>query len=128
MSQRGRRPRPWGRSLTIRFPLQLSPEGLLREAQTERLPGCFLLFSAPTILAVYSFVVARGPSQLVKVVKNCFFSCPCVVEVEVRRPKEVNEQSIHIHSCAAIVHNGKSSFMIFFSLIGALVVTFILDP
>ena len=45
---------------------------------------------------------AWAPSELVKDAE-IVFACPCVVEVEVGRPKLVDEQSIHIHTGAAVV-------------------------
>ena len=65
-------------------------------------PGCSLLFSAATILSVLSLVDAQAPSKIVKVVE-ILFACPRVVEVEVGGPKVVDEQSIHVLSCASVI-------------------------
>ena len=65
-------------------------------------PGCSLLFSAATILSVLSLVDAQAPSKLVNVAK-IVFACPRVVEVEVGRPKVVDEQSIHVLSCVSVI-------------------------
>ena len=66
------------------------------------LPRWSPLSSAATILSVHSLVDAWAPSELVKDAE-IVFACPCVVEVEVGRPKLVDEQSIHIHTGAAVV-------------------------
>ena len=114
-SQRGKRPRPSDRSVTAPFRWQLSPKSrnfsrLFRvspNSSTQKTPWWSFLFSAATILCEHSLVDAQGP-KLLGILKVAMFeeivdACPGVVEIEIGRPKMVNEQSIHTHSCSVVV-------------------------